>query len=156
VIRGTRAPEGASPGRRPADATYREVALWPGITWGRDARCSCSWTVRYGVMQVKVRSGACTVHLTAEEPAPPPPMTDDEALLLACELGGAEGWAAYWKAVEVWRERDMAVRRARGEHLAELVAEAELSVKWRSRQRPGPRGRLLQRGVRGPARRQAA
>ncbi len=86
-----------------------------------------------------------------------PPMTDDEALLLACDLGGADGWAAYWKAVEEWQERDLAVRRARGERLAELVAEAELTVKWRSRQRPGPRGLLLRKGVRPAApRREAA
>ena len=78
-LRGTRAPEGASAGRRPADATYREVPLWPGIDWGHTADCSCSWSYRDGAAQVKVLSGACTVHLAA--PKPPlreePPLPDD-------------------------------------------------------------------------------
>ena len=68
ALRGTRAPEGTSLPRPHGQGIYREVVLWPGIAWGRDARCLCSWAARYGVVQVKVRSGACTVHIARVEP----------------------------------------------------------------------------------------
>lgn len=166
ITRGTRSPEGSSPARPHGTGIYREVPLWPGVTWGDDSRCLCSWGYLHGVRQVKVQSGACTVHLTGRGPGPvpaprpagPPVLTGDEALLQACREGGPAGWAAYRKAVEEWRANDLAVRRARGERLAEEVEEAELVVTWRKRQRPGPRGRLLTRGARPDAarRREAA
>lgn len=59
--------------------TYPEASLWPGITWGHNALCLCSWSYRFGVAQVKVLSGICTVHLSAPKPPPedPKPLPDD-------------------------------------------------------------------------------
>ena len=119
ALRGTRAPEGASlpAGRRPG--IYREVQLWPGVTWGRDARCLCSWAVRYGVMQVKVRSRACTVHVPGRAADPWPalrapaaagvPSNDD---LLASARAGAVTREMYDAAVRAWQR----------EHRASLLA----------------------------------
>lgn len=70
VTRGTRAPEGLPPAREHGTGIYREVPLWPGITWGDDSRCLCSWGYLRGVRQVKVQSGACTVHIGSEAPLP--------------------------------------------------------------------------------------
>jgi len=36
--------------------------LWPGITAGLDARCSCTWAPSSGVYQVKVRNTSCVNH----------------------------------------------------------------------------------------------
>ncbi len=89
VTRGTRTPEGAAAARPHGTGIYREVPLWPGITWGYDARCLCSWAVRYGVMQVKVESAACTVHIGAEPPLPV--LLGQVAALLAEALESADG-----------------------------------------------------------------
>ncbi len=111
-MRGTRTPEGVSLPRPSGQATYREVALWPGITWDLDARCLCSWAVRYGVMQVKVRSAACTVHIGNRKPVPPAPAREyelpepaalpDAALLAACRSGEVTR-ELYEEAVRTWR-----------------------------------------------------
>ena len=41
-------------------AVYRGSPMWPGITEGNDARCSCSWAYHGGRkrMEVKMLSGA--------------------------------------------------------------------------------------------------
>jgi len=39
--------------------------LWPGITTGDNAMCSCSWSYLGGVRQVKMRNGSCIVHIRA-------------------------------------------------------------------------------------------
>ena len=70
MIAATRAPAGSTAARQCDREVYRTVPLWPGITWGRDARCSCSWAWRGGVMEVKVRSAACLVHDGRETPLP--------------------------------------------------------------------------------------
>jgi hypothetical protein len=36
--------------------------LWPGITAGMDARCSCTLAFMAGVYQVKVRNASCINH----------------------------------------------------------------------------------------------
>lgn len=36
--------------------------LWPGITQGMDARCSCTLAPMGGVYQVKVRNALCLNH----------------------------------------------------------------------------------------------
>jgi hypothetical protein len=41
---------------------YKGAPMWPGIAWGHDARCLCSWAPLGGVMQVKRRHGNCPVH----------------------------------------------------------------------------------------------
>ena len=68
VTGATRAPAGSTAARQYDREVYRTVPLWPGITWGRDARCSCSWAWRNGVVEVKVRSAACLVHDGRETP----------------------------------------------------------------------------------------
>jgi len=67
LIHGTR-PTSQGPahgnGRPPQKSTagYHGNPLWPGITWGFTARCSCTWAPRAGEYQVKVRDRACSVH----------------------------------------------------------------------------------------------
>lgn len=76
-FRGTLAPSaGASPARRSGQETYREVPLWPGVTWGRTSECSCSWSYRGGKPEVKVLSGACLVHIGGRQPETPPTRED--------------------------------------------------------------------------------
>ncbi len=41
---------------------HAAVDLWPGITSGFDARCSCSWAPLNGVYQVKARNVMCVTH----------------------------------------------------------------------------------------------
>ena len=59
---GTRNPSGLPSGQGADRASLRSSALWPGITWGNNALCSCSWAFR-GVMQVKARNAGCLVHI---------------------------------------------------------------------------------------------
>lgn len=55
---------------RPSNAAPKGVGslssvgdLWPGITWGFDARCTtCTWAMLNGVYQVKVREALCPNH----------------------------------------------------------------------------------------------
>lgn len=55
---------------RPSQSAPRGVGslsacgdLWPGITWGFDARCTtCTWAWMNGVYQVKVREFLCVNH----------------------------------------------------------------------------------------------
>lgn len=52
-------------GKRSAPGgTNRAAAcdLWPGITAGMDARCSCTLAPMGGVYQVKVRNALCLNH----------------------------------------------------------------------------------------------
>lgn len=60
----THAPAGSTASRQwqQEREIYRTSPMWPGIFWGNDARCSCSWAFRDGVMQVKAKNGACAVH----------------------------------------------------------------------------------------------
>lgn len=51
------APKGVGYEGRP-----RACDLWPGITAGMDARCSCTLAPLGGVYQVKVRDAACVNH----------------------------------------------------------------------------------------------
>jgi hypothetical protein len=112
----THAPLGSTAARnydQAAERAVEAVRLWPGITWGRDSRCLCSWASRHGVMQVKVRSGACTMHLASRKPGIPPragakaavavsssPAPVD-ALLAACRSGTVTQ-ALYDASVEDW------------------------------------------------------
>jgi hypothetical protein len=105
--RGTRAPEGSSPARPHGTGIYRDVPVWPGITWGDDSRCTCSWGYLRGVRQVKVASGACPVHVPGREPGretagPLPPAPSDEELLAACRAGTVT-WELYLSAARAWR-----------------------------------------------------
>jgi hypothetical protein len=71
----TRAPLGSTAARhydQAAETAVAAVRLWPGITWGQGDGCLCSWAFRGGAMQVKVRSGACVVHIPGRRPAPAP------------------------------------------------------------------------------------
>ena len=54
---------------RPSNAAPKGVGslssvgdLWPGITTGFDARCTCTWAPMGGVYQVKVRDALCLTH----------------------------------------------------------------------------------------------
>lgn len=103
VTRGTRSPEGSPPARSHGTGIYREVPLWPGINWGDDSRCECSWGYLRGARQVKVRSGACTVHVPGRGPAALEAEAAQEAELslsvllgqlieLIAEAAGEAGW----------------------------------------------------------------
>lgn len=103
ATRGTRAPEGASPARPHGTGIYRDVPVWPGVTWGDDSRCACSWGYLQGVRQVKVRSGACTVHLPGRGPEAAEARAAQEAetsvaaligqlVALLAEAAGEAGW----------------------------------------------------------------
>jgi hypothetical protein len=59
ISKGTRAPEGASPGQQHDRARDQGSPMWPGIFGGREEGCCCSWAYRDGRMQVKKASGAC-------------------------------------------------------------------------------------------------
>jgi hypothetical protein len=61
TIAGARVPHGAAPGREYDRAAQRTTPLWPGITTGNDARCSCTWAPRGGVMQIKVANSSCII-----------------------------------------------------------------------------------------------
>lgn len=37
-------------------------SLWPGITAGHDARCTCTWAPMGGFYEVKVRDTGCRNH----------------------------------------------------------------------------------------------
>lgn len=128
----TRAPLGSTAARehsRAADRAAAAVQVWPGIAWGHDARCSCSWASRHGVMQVKVANAACTVHAVGRKPtiprlagakavvAVPSPAPPVDALLAAVRSGTVTQ-ALYDASVEDWHaERgslppEVALRRA--------------------------------------------
>ena len=66
--RGTR-PDSSGPGgahvgieATKSSIAYRGNPMWPGIAWGHDAQCSCTWAMSGGAYQVKVRDASCTVH----------------------------------------------------------------------------------------------
>lgn len=61
----------AKPTKHGIGSTGRPWAcdLWPGITTGFDARCTCTWAPLAGVYQVKVRDGLCLTHGGALEAA---------------------------------------------------------------------------------------
>jgi hypothetical protein len=80
-VTATRAPSGSTAARQYDRGVYRTAPMWPGITWGNDARCSCSWAFRGGVMQVKARSGACVVHIAE----PSVPVLLDQLIALLAE-----------------------------------------------------------------------
>lgn len=130
-LRGTRAPEGATASREYSHLAYQSPPLWPGITWGHDARCSCTWAYRDGVAQVKVRSGACTVHI-GRRPAEPVPMSPAQALLAACQAGEATQ-ALYDSAVESWHaDRAAAHPPPDLGPLISLIAQAAGDAGWLS------------------------
>jgi hypothetical protein len=63
VIRATHTPDGYPPaGGGPQPVRYATSALWPGITTGHDARCSCTWARWHGTYQVKFRDAMCVNH----------------------------------------------------------------------------------------------
>ena len=64
LIRATRTPPGAprAPGGPPPAVRYPALRIWPGITAGHDARCSCTRAPKDGVMQVKFRNSMCLLH----------------------------------------------------------------------------------------------
>ncbi len=35
--------------------------IWPGITYGFDARCTCTWAMSRSIYQVKIADKACIV-----------------------------------------------------------------------------------------------
>ena len=49
----------------PVPVRYDAQPMWPGITAGRDARCSCTWALYRGTWQVKVLDAMCLNHLRA-------------------------------------------------------------------------------------------
>lgn len=128
-FRGTRAPEGAT-GSTPGDRQLFQVPPpWPGITWGHDARCECSWAFRDGVMQVKVKSGACTVHVgsrQAELPLGPPGV-----VLLAAIQAGVVTQELYDAAMESWHaERGTLWPGKAVRQVLALVAQAAGEAGW--------------------------
>lgn len=64
AIRATRAPDGARGHRMgPESVRYATQPMWPGVTWGWDARCLCSWAFGAGgVYQVKTPDALCLNH----------------------------------------------------------------------------------------------
>jgi hypothetical protein len=80
-VTATRAPAGSTAARQYDREVYQFAPLWPGVTWGNDARCSCSWAFRDGMMQVKARSEACSVHI----PEPPLPVLVGQVIALLAE-----------------------------------------------------------------------
>jgi hypothetical protein len=65
ALRATHTPEGGpATGGPPGGVRYAVQAAWPGIEWGFDARCSCTWVMRDGVYQVKFRDAMCVNHMT--------------------------------------------------------------------------------------------
>jgi hypothetical protein len=56
---------GENRAREFARPSQRTLPLWPGITWGNDSRCSCSWAFREGKMQLKAQNAGCVVHIGA-------------------------------------------------------------------------------------------
>jgi hypothetical protein len=65
-IRGTR-PTSAGPpprtgGAPPSRTGYSGSRIWPGITTGLNASCSCTWATFDGQYQVKFRDALCITH----------------------------------------------------------------------------------------------
>jgi hypothetical protein len=122
ATRGTRVPAGVSLPRPSGQATYREAELWPGITWGRSALCSCSWAFRGGIAEVKARSTACDVHVPGRKPgrdtAGPLPAAPSDDDLLAAIRAGTVTWELYLSSVRSWRDAHEATLLA-----AELVPQ---------------------------------
>lgn len=48
-------------------AAARTSPAWPGITWGHNALCSCTWAPKGGAYQVKHRDVLCVVHIRGRE-----------------------------------------------------------------------------------------
>jgi hypothetical protein len=67
--RGTRTPEGVRPrrGNGPVPAVRTTAnPLWPGITWGCNALCGCTWAIGpTSVYEVKAGNMSCPVHARA-------------------------------------------------------------------------------------------
>lgn len=60
--RATRVMDGLpAAGGPPQAARHQAPPLWPGITTGCNALCSCTWAMRNGTYQVKVTNAMCTV-----------------------------------------------------------------------------------------------
>jgi hypothetical protein len=47
-------------------------SLWPGITWGDNALCGCTWGYLDGARQVKAWYAACVVHWRGSHAVDPP------------------------------------------------------------------------------------
>lgn len=61
IPRGTRAPAGSTAGPGLAQPAKRTSSCWPGWTDDGDGQCTCSWSVRDGIRQVKFSNAACLV-----------------------------------------------------------------------------------------------
>lgn len=64
LIRGTRAAHDGRPqhgGGPPPAVRYAAGPIWPGITAGHDARCSCTWAMRAGRYEIKFLHALCEV-----------------------------------------------------------------------------------------------
>ena len=46
----------------PVPVRYEANPFWPNITWGHDARCTCTWAWYQGTWQVKVLHAICVTH----------------------------------------------------------------------------------------------
>ena len=64
AVKGTRTPDGERRGHSgpPPVARYPALRIWPGITAGWNARCSCCWAPHDGTYQVKYADPACGVY----------------------------------------------------------------------------------------------
>lgn len=61
LAQGTRAPAGLSASVQFSRIQYVTSAMWPGWTDNGDGQCSCSWSYKDGIRQVKFSDGACPV-----------------------------------------------------------------------------------------------
>jgi hypothetical protein len=41
---------------------YRGIGIWPGITSGFNANCTCTWATHAGQYQVKYKDALCITH----------------------------------------------------------------------------------------------
>lgn len=62
LAQGTRAPAGSTASVQFQRKQYDTSPLWPGWTNSDGGRCTCSWSYRDNLLQVKCANGGCPVH----------------------------------------------------------------------------------------------